>query len=125
MKFSTLALASVVALGFSGAAFAQDEPGFGGHGTVSKNQQPGPSVNNATDPAAGNPNSPAQTPTDPVKQQDLQWCLWSWPGRNWKPSASLASTSVDLPAPGARTGPRGQNPNAFRAYHALRFKLRL
>jgi len=73
MKFSTLALASVLALGVSGAAFAQDEPGFGGHGTVSKNQQPGPSVNNATDPAAGNPNSPAQTPTDPVKQQDLQY----------------------------------------------------
>ena len=37
MKFSTLALASVFAVSLSGSvAFAQDEPGFGGHGNVVK-----------------------------------------------------------------------------------------
>ncbi len=75
MRFRTLALTSALVLGVSaGGAFAQDEPGFGGHSSVSKNQTPGPVPSgNATDPAAGNPGSPAQTPTDPVKQQELQY----------------------------------------------------
>jgi hypothetical protein len=57
MKSSKLAMATVVALGLTASvALAQDEPGFGGHGTVSKNQIPGPNpTGNATDPAAGNP----------------------------------------------------------------------
>src|SRR5947209_3620326 len=72
MKSSKLALATAVAFSLSvGVAFAQ-EPGFGGHGTVSKNQIPGPNpTGNATDPAAGNPGSPAQIPTAPEKQDDL------------------------------------------------------
>jgi hypothetical protein len=73
MKSSKLAMATVVALGLTASvALAQDEPGFGGHGTVSKNQIPGPNpTGNATDPAAGNPGSPAQIPTDPKKREDL------------------------------------------------------
>ena len=92
MKFSTLALASVFAISLSGsAALAQDEPGFGGHGNVVKNQQPGPGVNNAADPAAGNPHSAAQTPTDPNKQQNLQYKGAS--------GAGPGETGRDLPPP--------------------------
>ncbi len=92
MKFSTLALASVLAISLSGSvALAQDEPGFGGHGNVVKNQQPGPSVNSATDPAAGNPGSRAQTPTDPNKQQNLHYKGAS--------GAGPGETGRDLPPP--------------------------
>jgi hypothetical protein len=91
MKFSTLVMTSVLAIGLSGVAFAQEEPGFGGHGSVSKNQQPGPQVNNPTDPAAGNPNSPAQTPTDPNKQKNLQYKGAS--------GAGPGNTGSDLPPP--------------------------
>jgi hypothetical protein len=54
-------LRGYVSLGF--CTLAQG-PGFGGHGAVSKNLVPGPEVQNPTDPAAGNPGSPAQIPTD-------------------------------------------------------------
>jgi hypothetical protein len=72
MKSSKLAMATVVALGLTASVALAQEPGFGGHGSVSKNQIPGPNPSgNATDPAAGNPGSPAQIPTDPKKQEDL------------------------------------------------------
>ena len=71
MKLSNVVLASALAFAFAGTALAQDEPGFGGHGAVSKNQVPGPEVNKPTDPAAGNPGSAAQTPTAPEVQEDL------------------------------------------------------
>jgi hypothetical protein len=72
MKPSTLAMATAVALGLSASLALAQEAGFGGAGDVSKNQIPGPNPSgNATDPAAGNPGSPAQIPTDPQKQRDL------------------------------------------------------
>jgi hypothetical protein len=71
MKSSNLALAIAVALGLTASVALAQEPGFGGHGAVSKNQVPGPEVQNPTDPDAGNPGSPAQIPTDPKKQEDL------------------------------------------------------
>lgn len=71
MKSSKLVLATVVALGLTASVALAQEPGFGGHGTVSKNQIPGPEVQNPTDPAAGNPGSPAQIPTAPQKQEEL------------------------------------------------------
>jgi hypothetical protein len=72
MKSSKLAMTTVVALGLTASVALAQEPGFGGHGTVSKNQIPGPNpTGNATDPAAGNPGSPAQIPTDPKKREDL------------------------------------------------------
>jgi len=59
MRRFKLGVAAVAALGLTaGAALAQNEPGFGGHGDVSKNQIPGPNPSgNPTDPAAGNPGS--------------------------------------------------------------------
>ena len=70
-KSSLLALTAAAAIGLSAnVAFAQ-EAGFGGQGTVSKNQVPGPGVSNPTDPAAGNPGSAAQIPTAPEVQEDL------------------------------------------------------
>ena len=69
MKASTLAIAAVIGLTAS-AAFAQ-EAGFGNDPNASKNQVPAPSVNNAADPAAGNPGSADQIPTAPQKQEDL------------------------------------------------------
>lgn len=69
MKASTLAIAAVIGLTAT-AAFAQ-EAGFGNDPNASKNQIPAPSVNNAADPAAGNPGSAAQIPTAPQKQEDL------------------------------------------------------
>jgi hypothetical protein len=71
MRASNIILASTLAIALSGAALAQDEPGFGGHGAISKNQVPGPEVNKPTDPAAGNPGSAAQVPTAPEVQEDL------------------------------------------------------
>jgi len=71
MKSSKLAMATAVALGFTASFAVAQEPGFGGHGNVSKNQVPGPGVTNPADPAAGNPGSRAQIPTDPKKQEDL------------------------------------------------------
>jgi hypothetical protein len=72
MKSSKLAVVTVVALGLTAGVALAQEPGFGGHGTVSKNQIPGPNpTGNPTDPAAGNPGSPAQIPTAPQKQEDL------------------------------------------------------
>ncbi len=73
-RFKT-AMAAVAALGFAaGGALAQNEPGFGGHGDVSKNQIPGPNPSgNPTDPAAGNTGSPAQIPTAPEKQENLEY----------------------------------------------------
>ncbi len=70
-----IAMAAVAALGLTaGTAFAQNEPGFGGHADVLKNQIPGPNPSgNPTDPAAGNPGSPAQIPTAPEKQENLQY----------------------------------------------------
>jgi hypothetical protein len=71
MKASLLAVAAVAALGLSANVALAQEPGFGGHGSVSKNQVPGPSVTNPSDPAAGNPGSAAQVPTAPEVQDDL------------------------------------------------------
>ncbi len=72
MKSSKLAMATAIALGFTASLALAQEAGFGGQGDVSKNQIPGPNPSgNATDPAAGNPGSPAQIPTDPKKQEDL------------------------------------------------------
>jgi hypothetical protein len=71
MKISNVAFVGALAVALSGAALAEDEPGFGGHGAVSKNQVPGPEVNKPTDPAAGNPGSAAQVPTAPEVQDDL------------------------------------------------------
>ena len=69
MTSSKLAM-EVVAIGLTAGVALAQEPGFGGHGAVSKNQIPGPNPSgNATDPAAGNPGSPI--PTDPKKQEDL------------------------------------------------------
>jgi hypothetical protein len=70
MRSSTLALATAVALGLSSFALAQ-EAGFGNDPNAAKNQVPSPSVNNPADPAAGNPDSAAQIPTAPQKQEDL------------------------------------------------------
>ncbi len=74
MRRTKTAIAAVGALALTaGVALAQTEPGFGGHGDVSKNQIPGPNPSgNPTDPAAGNPGSPAQIPTAPEKQENLE-----------------------------------------------------
>jgi hypothetical protein len=71
MKSSKLAMAAVVVLGLSASVALSQEAGFGGQGNVSKNQVPGPEVQNPTDPAAGNPGSPAPIPTAPQKQEEL------------------------------------------------------
>jgi hypothetical protein len=71
MKSTKLALATAIAFGLTASIALAQEPGFGGHGAVSKNQVPGPEVANPTDPEAGNPGSAAQIPTDPKKQEDL------------------------------------------------------
>ena len=73
MKMSPkLAMATAIALGLAAGVALAQEPGFGGHGAVSTNQIPGPNPSgNPTDPAAGNPGSPAQIPTAPQKQEDL------------------------------------------------------
>jgi hypothetical protein len=71
MKASTLAAATVVALGLTASIAIAQDAGFGGQATESKNQVPGPGVNNPSDPAAGNPGSPDQIPTAPEVQDDL------------------------------------------------------
>ena len=64
MKSSKLAMVSAVALGLTASLALAQEPGFSGHGTVSKNQIPGPNpTGNPSDPAAGNTGSHAQVPT--------------------------------------------------------------
>jgi hypothetical protein len=68
---SALAMAAAVTLGLTAGVALAQEAGFGGQGNVSKNQVPGPGVNNPSDPAAGNPGSRAQIPTAPQKQEDL------------------------------------------------------
>jgi hypothetical protein len=94
MKASTLAIAAVIGLTAS-AAFAQ-EAGFGNDPNASKNQVPAPSVNNAADPAAGNPGSADQIPTAPQKQEDL-----------YDNSANAPSTP---PGAAATTKPYSSNP---------------
>jgi len=72
MNSSKLAMVTAVALGLTASVALAQEPGFGGLGTVSKNQIPGPNpTGNPSDPAAGNPRSHAQVPTAPQKQEDL------------------------------------------------------
>jgi hypothetical protein len=71
MKSSKLAMATAVALGLTVSVALAQEAGFGGQGNVSKNQVPGPEVQNPSDPEAGDPGSAAQIPTAPQKQQDL------------------------------------------------------
>ncbi len=72
MRQAKIAMVAIAALGFTASLALAQEARFGGQGDVSKNQIPGPNPSgNATDPAAGNPGSPAQIPTDPKKQEDL------------------------------------------------------
>jgi hypothetical protein len=71
MRSSLLAIAAAAAIGLSANVALAQEAGFGGQGNVSKNQVPGPGVSKPTDPAAGNPGSPAQVPTSPEVQDDL------------------------------------------------------
>jgi hypothetical protein len=71
MKTSVLAAAAAVAVGLTASVALAQEAGFGNDPNASKNQVPAPSVNNAADPAAGNPGSAAQVPTAPQKQEDL------------------------------------------------------
>ena len=75
MRRFKIAITAIAAFGLTaGIALAQNEPGFGGHGDVSKNQIPGPNPSgNPADPAAGNPGSPAQIPTAPQKQDNLEY----------------------------------------------------
>jgi hypothetical protein len=70
MRSAVIASAIAISMAITGAAFAQ-EAGFGGQSTNPKNQVPGPGVEKPTDPAAGNPGSPAQVPTAPQVQRDL------------------------------------------------------
>jgi hypothetical protein len=94
-KSPKLAMATAVALGLAASVALAQEPGFGGHGDVSKNQIPGPNPSgNPTDPAAGNPGSPAQIPTAPQKQENLEY-----KGAN---GAATGETGTEpLPAPPA------------------------
>ena len=71
MKTSILAGAAAIALGLTASVALAQEAGFGNDPNASKNQVPAPSVNNAADPAAGNPGSASQVPTAPEKQEDL------------------------------------------------------
>jgi hypothetical protein len=71
MKRSAFAVATAIAFGLSASLALAQEAGFGNDPNASKNQVPAPSVNNAADPAAGNPGSAAQIPTAPQKQEDL------------------------------------------------------
>ena len=71
MKTSILAAAAAVAVGLTACVALAQEAGFGNDPNASKNQVPAPSVNNAADPAAGNPGSASQVPTAPQKQEDL------------------------------------------------------
>ncbi len=91
-RFKT-ASAALAVLGLTaGFALAQNEPGFGGHGDVSKNQIPGPNPSgNPTDPAAGNPGSPAQIPTAPEKQENLE--------NKGDLGVGAGETGTDIPAP--------------------------
>ena len=71
MRPSTLAISIAAALSLSASAALAQEAGFGGEPSASKNQVPGPSVQNPSDPAAGNPGSRAQIPTAPQKKENL------------------------------------------------------
>ena len=101
MKSSILAMASAIALGFTANLVLAQEAGFGNDPNASKNQVPAPSVNNAGDPAAGNPDSAAQIPTAPQKQEDLY--------DSGASGASTGEAGVTAPEPGF-----GADPNASK-----------
>ena len=88
---STLAMAAAVALGLTA----------GGQGNVSKNQVPGPGVDNPSDPAAGNPGSRAQIPTAPQKQEDLY-------------DSGSSGTSTGEAGSGAMQKPNSSDPSPSR-----------
>ena len=71
MKTCIPAMVAAVALALSASMALAQDAGFGGQANESKNQVPGPSVNNPSDPAAGDPGSPDQIPTAPEAQDDL------------------------------------------------------
>ena len=73
MKTSIIAAAAAVALGLTASVALAQEAGFGNDPNARRTQVPAPSVNNAGDPAAGNPElgPAAQEPTAPQKQEDL------------------------------------------------------
>ncbi len=91
-----IAMAAIATLGLTASlALAQNEPGFGGHGDVSKNQIPAPNPSgNPTDPAAGNPGSPAQIPTAPQKQENLEYKGGSGAG-----TGEIGTEQVPTPPP--------------------------
>jgi len=71
MRSPILAISAAAALSLGTSLALAQEAGFGNDPNASKNQVPAPSVNNPSDPAAGNPGSAAQIPTAPQKQEDL------------------------------------------------------
>ena len=71
MRSSILAVTAAALIGATASVAMAQEAGFGNDPNASKNQVPAPSVNNAADPAAGNPGSADQVPTAPQKQEDL------------------------------------------------------
>src|SRR4029079_1969349 len=89
---------ATVAFGTASVALAQ-EAGFGNDPNASKNQVPAPSVNNAADPAAGNPGSASQVPTAPQKKDEL-----------YDSGSSGASTGEAGAAPAPQMKPQTSNP---------------
>jgi hypothetical protein len=98
MKSSKIAMATAVALGLTAGVALAQEPGFGGQGNVSKNQVPGPGVTNPSDPAAGNPGSAAQVPTDPQKQEDLYGSSGANAGETGSDAMQKPNSSYPLPS---------------------------
>lgn len=92
------AMAAAAVLGLSAGVALAQEAGFGNDPNASKNQVPAPSVNNAADPAAGNPGSAAQIPTAPQKQEDLY-------------DSGATGMSADEPGKEAQIKPQTSNPS--------------
>ena len=101
MKTPIIAAAAAIALGLTASAALAQEAGFGNDPNASKNQVPAPSVNNAADPAAGNPGSAAQVPTAPQKQEDL------YDGGATGPSTGEAGDGLNAP----QMKPQTSNPS--------------
>jgi hypothetical protein len=96
MRSSILAIAAAALVGATSSVAMAQEAGFGNDPNASKNQIPAPSVNNAADPAAGNPGSAAQVPTAPQKQQDLYDNSASVPSAT-KPNQAMGKPNTSNP----------------------------
>jgi hypothetical protein len=91
MKSITIVLSSTAVMLLATGAVLAQSAGFGGNPTTSRNQVPAPSIDNPSDPAAGNPGSRAQIPTAPAAKRDLYRSGTTLPGAGAPPPADEAT----------------------------------